>query len=75
MAVLPVFLLLVVVRSQAFEQCLDAIRLVVAYGSVVAVVHGQVLDLHTEATGATLGATVLKELEQALDMFGVRLGE
>ena len=75
MAVLPVFLLLVVVRSQAFEQCLDAIRLVVAYGSVIAVVHGQVLDLHTEATGATLGATVLKELEQAFDVLGVRLGE
>ncbi len=48
---------------------------IVAYGSVVAVVHGQVLDLHTEATGAALGATVLKELEQALDMLGVRLGK
>ena len=61
--------------TEAFEQRFHAVRLVVGHGGVVAVVHGQVLDLHTEATGATLGATVLKELEQALDMLGVRLGE
>ena len=75
MAVLPVFLVLVIVGGEAFEQLFHAVRLVVGHGGVVAVVHGQVLDLHAETTGATLGAAVLKELEQTLDVLGVRLGE
>ena len=75
MAVLPVFLVLVIVGYETFEQRFDAVRLVVGHGGVVAVVHGQVLDLHAEAAGAPLGASILKELEQAFDVLGVRLGE
>ena len=63
MTVLPVFLVLVIVGGEAFEQRFHAVRLVVGHGGVVAVVHGQTLDLHAEAAGATLGAAVLKELE------------
>ena len=47
MAVLPVFLAFVIIRSEPFEERFDAVRLVVAYGRVVGVMHRQMLNLDT----------------------------
>ena len=75
MPVLPIFLAVVIIRRDAFEQRFDTVRLVIADGGVIGVMDRQMLDLHTETAGAPLGAPLLEELQQTIDMLGVRLGE
>ena len=53
-AVLPVFLAFVVIRTNAVQQRLDAIFLVIVHGGVITVMHRQMLDFHTETAGSAL---------------------
>ena len=53
-AVLPVFLAFVVIRTNAVQQRLDAIFLVIVHGGVITVMHWQMLDFHTETAGSAL---------------------
>ena len=56
-AVLPVFLAFVVIRANAVQQRLDAVLLVIVHGGIIAVMHRQMLDFHTEtASSAILAA-------------------
>ena len=74
-SVLPVFLAFVVVWTNTVQQRLDTVFLVIVHGGIVTVVHRQVFDLHTEATGSTALATGFEKLDQAFHMLRVRLGQ
>ncbi len=75
LAVLPIFLVFVVVRADAIQQRADAVLLVVVHGGVVAVVYRQMLYLHAEAARAAALATGFKKFDQALHVLWIRLGQ
>ena len=40
--------------ANAVQQRLDTVLLVIVHGGIIAVMHRQMLDFHTETTGSTL---------------------